>query len=72
MRNSWNKDKIVIWVAGLGPLGTGAAVDFLINSFQDEAPSELFSKSEWILFIKGVAKDGAISGSNQIGHYVIS
>lgn len=72
MKNPWNKDKRVLWVAGLGPLGTGAAIDFLINSFQEEAPSELFHKTEWILFIKGVAKDGSIVRVNQIGHHVVS
>lgn len=30
MENPWNKNKRVIWLAGLGHLGTGAAVDFII------------------------------------------
>ena len=69
MNNPWNKNKKILWLAGLGPFGTGAAVDFLINSFGVKAPKELTKDNSWVLFIKGVPnKDGDIIEINPIGY----
>ena len=72
MTNPWNKNKKILWLAGLGPFGTGSAVDFLINNFKDKAPNELTKEKEWILFIQGVADEkGDITSINPIGHIVL-
>jgi hypothetical protein len=72
MNNPWNKNNKIIWLAGLGPAGTGAAVDFLIESFNNKAPSELSEIEEWVLFIKGNIKNGRITEVVQIGHYIFA
>jgi len=68
MTNPWNKGKKVLWLAGLGPFGTGAAVDFLINNFKDKAPKELTKETDWVLFIQAVPNEkGDIAEINPIG-----
>lgn len=70
--NPWNKSKKLLWLSGLGPFGTGAAVDFLINNFKDKAPNELTKENNWILFLQGAAnQEGAITEINPIGHTIL-
>lgn len=72
MNNPWNKSKKLLWLAGLGPFGTGAAVDFLINHFQDKAPKELTKDIDWVLFVRGVSNQkGELTEINPLGHMLM-
>lgn len=72
MTNPWNKSKKLLWLAGLGSFGTGAAVDFLINHFQDKAPKELTKDIDWVLFVRGISnQEGGITEINPIGHMLL-
>lgn len=72
MANPWEPAKRVLWLAGLGPLGTGAAVDFLLNRFNDHAPKEILKTDSWILFTKAnLDSKGTIQEIVQIGHCLI-
>ena len=72
MTSPFNRSKKLLWLAGLGPFGTGSAVDFLINRFKDSAPKELMRDSDWILFVRGVPSEkGDILEINPIGHVIV-
>lgn len=72
IKSPWNEKKRILWLAGLGPLGTDAAIHFITNCFKDSVPSEITKNSDWVLFIKGVANNGIITDVNQIGYYIMT
>lgn len=72
IKSPWNEKKRILWLAGLGPLGTDAAIHFITNCFKDGMPPEITRNSDWVLFIKGVANNGIITDVNPIGHYIIN
>ncbi len=65
--NPWNSEKRVLWMAGLGPFGTEAAIDYAIGHFSKRTPPEVQSKKDWTIFVKGVLTE---SGQKAPPEYV--
>jgi len=60
-RNPWNPDRKLLWLAGLGPLGTEAAALFCIENFDSRKISlEVVNSKQWI----------ALISARLVGHYV--
>jgi hypothetical protein len=55
--NPWNPAKRVLWLAGMGPFGTGAAVEYAISYFAKCTPPEVQGWDDWTVFIRGVESE---------------
>lgn len=53
LRNPWNADRRVLWMAGLGTVGTGAAVRFVLDSFEDAVPDEVKNSDQFVIAVRG-------------------
>ncbi|MBE9594522.1 MAG: hypothetical protein IMF19_13710 [Proteobacteria bacterium] len=53
-RNPWNEKRQILWLAGIGPVGTEAAVYFVTQEFDtDIVPRSIKESLYWIALIEG-------------------
>ncbi len=53
-RNPWNEKSQILWLAGIGPVGTEAAVFFVTQEFDtDIVPRSIKESPYWIALIEG-------------------
>lgn len=68
LTNPWNPECSIIWLAGLGPVGTGGAVRFAITDFDRKTPRDIKRAGQWLLVLEArVDRQGYIVGADYCG-----
>ena len=57
-RNPFNSTRKILCLAGIGPVGTGAAVDFVINQFGSEVSQKVRKSQFWVVIVRGSLEEG--------------
>lgn len=66
--NPWDPECSIIWVAGIGPAGTGGAVRFAIADFDEKTPQNVKKAQQWLLLVEAqVDKHGYIVDASYYG-----
>lgn len=66
-RNPWNTQRRVLVVGGLGPHGTAAAVDFVINQFEEKAGNNIKNAEWWVAITSAAGPPAAPLSSTYLG-----
>jgi len=66
--NPWNPECSIIWVAGIGPAGTGGAVRFAVADFDERTPQNVKKAQQWLLLVEArVDEQGYIVDASYYG-----
>lgn len=69
MRNPWAHNSRILWMAGLGPSGTGAAVRLVVAGFDPATIALVKGHEDFILFVQGeLGGEGQVLNTKVIGH----
>jgi hypothetical protein len=69
MRNPWAHDFRLLWMAGLGSFGTGAAVRLVVAGLAASTIETIKGHDDFILFVRGeLGPEGQVVDTKIIGH----